>query len=856
MSNCKSVHPGKYNILFTTQNGELFVVGDNYRNKTGIITNGSYIGQPMSLGIKLNAGESVKSFVSHIGNLFIYTDQKRLIIPYYDAAMLESTNSLASAEHFPLDSQRSWKLKRLPSELLKIDFCSNFKGEYNDLDRMQMKKPVHLTFQREKEPQLVKTHFLASIQEKQVQLHTNSNGELGIIDSEYQSIRAFSGTNPVIISGINEVIFGITANIYLIGNRIIAEIFSFMCEKMWKNMQSLPFKKCKNHTNCYELTYSFANCQRWINRDFLLLKEILSCSNRYHVLIPCALRTSPLMWMTFETDFEIDINHIYWNFGDMVVYVSHDNIIYYYEWSTQRLEKLIDCNAIKTFMIDLKHYHESLFINETGIYSRDYFTHLAGIKISDYPNLLAKINPYFSKIKSVCCSSTPEMIAYYILCNNLKQRFQVFQKVPYINIQDIKYYGAVHTASFAFIHKDHLNIISRELISSVSAVKSNIENVYHQTLKLPFPESAIIKCEINGFILIETQDAFFYTYVGFDFQFKHFSKHMNLSLNLINREQKLLLCAKVQISNDSLNIQMKRSSLDEFLAFVKMNPIGQYCFRADHNNSNAIGIGSRYLAIETVLNDFADRFLIQHNHLTTLNLKALSYCDDVYLNLLGKALVMAFINLGNHLSIRLPLLLLAAICRCSLTLSELEFFAHQEDATAFESLQAIKDSKSYAHDLRSICKLDACEEEVERSRYYACAIADGFLREITIDHALNMNLPTLDWCLSGDYDIDIADFVFNHIYYRGNFTTKQKNMFSEYVRKLSIKDFRNLLLNWSGTSHIRKRPYIIRIANNLSRTVDFNMNMIGIDVNPVIFDNYDVELWNAIFVDPCICLEF
>lgn len=873
MSNFKSVYHSKYNIIFVTENDELFIVGDNHRDKSGILTHGSYIANPLPLGIKLNTGELVKSFVSHIGNIFIYTNQKRLIIPYYDATMPESTNSLANKEHFSfdVDPEKRVQVKRNPSALLKMDF----KDEATDLNpylsqnEVLIKKPTYLNFRSEQaESRTLKTHALALAQEKQARLYTNSNGEIGVLDLKYQDTRSFSDTKPIVISGIDNVIFGVTANIYLIGDRIIAEIFSFICTNLWGHMQCLPFKKCGDHANCYELVYSFTNCQRWIRRDFLLLKETLADHNRYHVIIPCALKNSPLIWVTFETDFEIDVDHIYWNHGDMCVYVLHNDVFYYYEWPTRRLEKLVDRNAIMTFMIDLKHYHEPLFINDTGIYSRDHFQHLAGIKIADYPNPTAETNPYFSIIKSVCCSATPEILAYYVLCENLGKDFQVFQKVPYIDISGIKYYGGVHTAFFAFICEDRLNIIGRGLLSRLT-VESNIDNIYHQTSKLPFRESDIIKCEIDGFILVETQNTIFYTYVGFGFQFKHFSKHTNLSsinvpLNLIYRNQKLRLCVNVRSCDDSLNIQMTRSSLDGFLTFVDRNPIKEYRFRASHNEKYAIASGSRYLAIETVLKDFADRFLIRHNHLTTLNLKVLQHSSDAYLRLLGKALVMAFINLGNHLSIRLPLLLLAAIYRCSFTRAELEFFAHREDAGAFASLYAIKDSKSelqqagfesYLQGLYSICKLCTYGKETEYAYHCARLIADGFLKEITTDYNFDVNLPTLDWCLSGDYEVNIPDFVLNRINYIGNFTDTQKYMFSKYVQKLSPEDFRKLLLNWSGTSHIRKTAYGIILAKNPFNTVQFHTCIYQMSVDPLIFNNYDVDLWNAIFVDPCLNLQ-
>ena len=973
MLNLKSIHHSKYNILLVAENNELFIIGDNYCNKSGINTNGLHISKPMPLGIKLDSGESIKSFITHVAVVFIYTDQKRLIIPHNNADGTRDRLMMPEVKEYfrvDVDPERRWdpKPNRNPTNLLKMDFNYNsFNTSENlhdkstsiqDKSRSIQDKSAPIKTQSELEPSVQAINAWTALsheafgklprkkQRKYLkcavirlqcdmihgkswcnsdyvvkivleQIHNNIDSKpkphpemIGVAlprlpvvvkganlstlneglmkeptlvvsgyyqpklprikkQHKYSGIRRFNGTNPVIMTDIDNVVFGISANIYLIGDKIVAEVFNTL-DTRWQTLY-LPFKRFGDQTNCYEIIHSFSNHQKIVTRDFLVIKET-NDALLYHLIVPHASNTNPVLWIRFRSDFEIDFTNVYWNYADMNIYVIRNKIIYCYDWTSERLTKLIDSSTIKTFIVDTGFYFESVFINNQGMHVRSELECLAGVKLANYSASSIGTNPYFEIIKDVRVSVDYDFAYYYVLYeqvveNPFSSRLNVLQTVPYIDITGVKYYGVLHWGCFAYILCGRLNIFTRKRLNLY--MRNCSSDVYHYEQSVPFLETEIVNVIINGFILIETKDAFIYTCANLGFKFKMFGKHTislprNFPLNLIDYTSQLQLCEYSDCS-ESYHIEVTGAAFDQFINVIPKNKVKIYRFRATHKGMYAIGTGSRYMAIEAVLKDFANRFLVKHNFMTSLNLKALGNRDDKYLNLIGKALAMAFVNLGNRLSIRLPLLIQAAIFRCSLTQAEWEFFAYREDADAFEILHSIRYNdeelrlagfESYLQGLQSICKFNTYASEKEINHAYDCArkIADGFLNQITIKNTLNINLPTFDWCLSGEYEINIPEFLTRQVSY-SHFSDAQMKMFVEYVKNLSLENFSKLLLNWSGASFPRDGTYQVILEQHGRRAMQFGTCSRTMYIHQSIFDNYDSDLWNIIFLDQCLYLD-
>lgn len=952
----KLIHHGRHNILIVTENNELFIIGDNYRDKSGIMTNSLCISTPMSLGIKLDDGESIKSFMANLGNIFIHTDQNRLIIPCHNSIKHDPIH-LPDAKPYcslDIDPERPVQLIRETSALIKKDFdpdtsigthVKEMREESSDVDPTpsqikswiplkqelftildpesqrlyqkcaairiqqdmardaewcknneivelvfkQIDTPIIFPFAAEtlkpyvvKKPSLIISGYIqgnppTSVESSSDPMHTawmeyTSSADLQPIQ-RCNFKRKFIDNNPVIMIDVDDIVYGVDANIYVMGDKMIVEMFNCREDSWGIYDVSLPIKIFGNQANCYEIMYPFVCDQKIITRDFVFIREKVGDNYRYHIIVPCALERSPVSWITFVADFEVDAKRVHWQFSTLAIYILNDDAIYCYERSSQCLRKVIDRNAIMVFTSYSNFYWDIEFVNEFGTYIRGNFTCLGGIEMSNYPPPSNAIqNPYVSMIKSFHQALDGSQICYFALYEKPEaQRLTVFQNMPYINMLDVKYYGDMHWGCFVFILDMELHIICRRELGL--KVISNSEKVSHYVIKMPFSESEIIKCEINGFALIETKDAYYCTYANFDFQFKKFPKEgiflsRNIPLNLIDRTAKLLLYDKFRTTS-ILRIEINNkyvSPFDQFLDFATKIALGPHAFRASYNGYAASSDGSRIIAVEAALRDFASKYLVKYNFVTTFNLMALKCCSNAELNSIGKALAMMFINLDNALSIHLPLLLLAAIYRCSLTTAEFEFFAHQEDPDAFASLHAIKDAKDklqeagfddYLQGLKTICYFDIYPKETDRRYAYYCAreIANGFLIDITIKNAFSMNFPTLDWCLSGAYVINIPEFLANQVKY-SNISNVQKSMFTNYVSGLTSENFRKLLRNWSGTSAYKKNIYEVQVESSSSTNiVSFATCSHKISINEAAFDHYECAYWDIFFLDECMYLQ-
>ena len=233
------------------------------------------------------------------------------------------------------------------------------------------------------------------------------------------------------------------------------------------------------------------------------------------------------------------------------------------------------------------------------------------------------------------------------------------------------------------------------------------------------------------------------------------------------------------------------------------------------------GPGVKKVFVQDALSQFASRYLIQHNACTSINLAAVEALTAPQLFAYGRMLHLAIAMAKQQLSIRLPVILLAAILGRELTIPELEYMAAKENPELFESI------KVYSHDPSGLieCGYDTYQECLEHTIHYygTCDHAShGSLREVCrviaagigpIKNRKLMNLPTLDYYMSGDYSIDRSRLV-GLISYHNLDELVLENPITEIIDTLTEEQLAILLKNWGGTTVVQNRSYVVNIVDD------------------------------------------
>lgn len=278
-------------------------------------------------------------------------------------------------------------------------------------------------------------------------------------------------------------------------------------------------------------------------------------------------------------------------------------------------------------------------------------------------------------------------------------------------------------------------------------------------------------------------------------------------------------------------------------------------YESDQRISHGLGVTMSFF--EKSLKEYSNQYIIQHNYLTSLNLDELSQCNDAQLYIMGKMFVLSINNMDNHLPIRLPLLLICAIKRCLPTTEELEYFAFREDREAYVALKQIENDTAalqeagfdtYEEALHSICKLDLGDDnsfEISRK------IANGFLLHSHISNLKTMNLPTLDYYLSGEYGLNSQQFLSKIVFDRD--VERYRELISSKIRTFTNKQLTTLLVNWSGTSVLSNTDkYRVSFGDPNSKVmVIFSTCARTLTLHPNIFRELDVDIIVDLLTSEC-----
>nr|URM62178.1 KilA-N domain-containing protein [Mimivirus sp.] len=190
------------------------------------------------------------------------------------------------------------------------------------------------------------------------------------------------------------------------------------------------------------------------------------------------------------------------------------------------------------------------------------------------------------------------------------------------------------------------------------------------------------------------------------------------------------------------------------------------------NNGNiGNGNGCKIHFMQDALDIFKQKYLIDHGMRTSFNISEMEIFTDNELKSIGSMLHMIIYHSNSHLSIRLPITLITAIAKRSPNILELEYLAKEEYGDTFKNIcnykYDVKTIKSFGYDsyyqcLKNLCKYYENDDETNsKVRNISRQIADGFMDYQNISNLREMNIPTIDYYLSGNYCIDRKKLIKN-----------------------------------------------------------------------------------------------
>lgn len=680
--------------------------------------------------------------------------------------------------------------------------------------------------------------------------------------------RQFTNEEPVILENVINIIFGEDTILYQKGTQFIIEIFN---GKPGSNMGNkyglLPTILDKENTNCHEICFPFEIKMYAFKSHFLYVKS----EDEHHIIAPFSRGDHCMQWFHFKADFFVDSSKIYWNRLEQCIYIESvaKNVIYVQ--TGNNLKPLIT-REIPYIFIDDMYDHIFCVYDRIYLYTGYGFTkfcNLSSVVHSSIEDLFIfpKASSTFKSKKNYHNESV-----VIVLHNGsaLSNRVTFSSNIIYVSGEGLEHKSFLKGRGMAFICDSKLNVIVNNTIDwTVGTVEtSRLSNdSAHLQYHLPMPQTEIVRVSWGDSIVIETATNKYYAHIYDNFSLKSFHTVPKIQkfpvprlvhTNLVSSDR------NASRSNSlSIRIQLRDSFMTKLLSLAEM-------FNADFfvsvtnfelASNVAHGEGTNRNFFEKAVLELAEFAFITHNYLTELNIDALEKLNDAQLYVIGKALVMIINNIGSHLPIRLPLILVAAIRRRLPTKAALEFFAIHEDPEALNHLRTMENSPSelkaacyddYMHGLHCLCKFDNYPEPRKGQAYeIARKIANGFLYNSTFNQA-RYNMPTLDYYLSGPFKIDIERIISN-IFFHNQHVHGPKLL--NFIRSLPDDKLRILLANWTGSSVPSRSLYHIKIESNSRTIVIFTTCSRLMTISDKLFTNYPEAMWADILASECWMMQ-
>lgn len=584
-------------------------------------------------------------------------------------------------------------------------------------------------------------------------------------------------------------------------------------------------------------------------------------------------------WIYFKSEINVESKNMYFSSDTNSVYIKDNNSIYKYYNFNNSLEKYID----NKFDLDVAIMPDSYRPTEmrlllklgTTLYSDYNFNgceddeeHIFEIMKNQYVPHIINLNYFESFI--VVIVNNPNMLT--ITTDNGKIFF---------NIHDITFYkrfynGIVYldNGSLFYLTDSELSDPNVWKLTGCQLCELADSTIYSYLFNLPDKIDEIYSS--SEFIVLKLigNKYFYYPVENFDGAQDFKTRHGEISLennsvlelvntSIINRQ------SKNYHTTISINIDTDCTTHNSFerlfILTQSLSYSAEYSIRIVDDKNIGFGDGPKIEFCESAIMQFYYKYLIAHNFHTEFNLQEFAKLKPTEIKYLGSMFHMVICQNNSSLPVRLPLDFVVEIYGKEPTIDELEYFACNEDETGFKHIYPAKYNpelvkefgyESYEHCLKTLCKYnyDDADKKILTKKYCE-QLAAGFKRYGNIKNIKQMNLPTLDYYISGPYKINRTILINNLVLSGG----KDKNntyleMFKEFINSLSENELKILLKNWTASTCVRPdnkyRIIIISKSKNAKAGIRFGTCNLEIHIDEKMLDEHNIDTVKEVLITP------
>ncbi len=550
------------------------------------------------------------------------------------------------------------------------------------------------------------------------------------------------------------------------------------------------------------------------------------------------------VWIYFKCNFFINETDIYFCPIEGTAYVKYQNSIYKYSHTIKKIKQFVDNNC-KTLIIPLNDNtgKSIVCIKNDGVYLDQ--GHLCKF-MNHYEPLSYMVN--YQKL----------MYGNIVLVDiENYQKEIVHDNTLFFNIHGISRYRLMDNGIIYFDENNNLlyctdilldeNIYNTMEINRINALDEIFYTYKFNNLPTPISDVEFT----NYLIIIKSNDKYYYHAIDSDYlkidKFTQINNTISDDMNVCKYH--VIYDKKIYDNEVTLNVSTTESKkLKKLINIIEMIPKSTNFHINFVKGSQIIsyGNGPKRDFMEVAMIEFSDKYLIKHNNCCEFNLDKISKLSDEQLMTIGRMLHAVICHSNNSLPIRLPIILISSILGKNLKIKDLEYYAKIEDPQAYEKLYPYKDDndmiKTFGYDSYEECLNILCKNHYNEAKknivdnickYIAC----GFIDYCEIKNTYVMNIPTMDYYISGDYKIDV-DLLLEKITFKGIGKKKKSSFIIDMIKSMDQQKLAIFLKNWSGTSIVkRSMSYIINFCNNLETDIHFATCNFELSINKKLFAN-------------------
>ena len=576
----------------------------------------------------------------------------------------------------------------------------------------------------------------------------------------------------------------------------------------------------KDKISYYKIVFPFQWEKLELHDNFVYFKL-----NSYHCVISTLddikRDNEVINWIYFAFDGNINHNNIYYCPIDGEIYIKYENSTYKYSNKSVEIKNYTNNkttinktnNGINNILI---------MIDDNGLYI-DRFGYRD--KIIDAHDLL----PFVVDVNE----SDGSVLALMDIAQH--DKYVSYANVLFWNIHHIDAYKLMDDG-LIYLEDGNLYFLAHK---SHGENSRNIDEIQQFTIKnqimylylfnnVPNPINNIMFS--NNIVIIKSGDKYYYQTIGLDvFQTDKFTeiKIHSLNFDTVCMDQ-IIYPPRNYDYEVRISINQNSNKLEKFLNMMEMHGRDILFYLQYRHKSQTIshGDGVTREFMDTALREFAQKYLIKHNHITEFNISEMVTLSEDQLFNMGTMLHAAIVHNKNSLPIRLPISFLAAIRKRKASVMELEYFLGIENPSVLKNASPYKNDlemiKSFGYDsyislLKRWCYFYYQPEFFVQTEYISNTLAEGFLYYANVNNLTSMNLPTLDNYVSGEYHINVDLLIENLIVTVSKSVPQQyqdcKDLLVNILRNMTEDKLVILLKNWTGCSMVMSsNKYNIKVS--------------------------------------------